>query len=163
MANKILKNRKKVPRFPRQDAHKKIRLRGKPWRKPKGRHGRVKRLHDYHGASPKIGHSTPKPYRHLLSSGLKVIEIANTKEVQGIDPKTQAIKIRNVGLKKKLMIIKEAIAKKIKISNVRKPEAFISKYEKKKKPEKKFFSISAEYLLFILQKNFTKRLFSKKI
>ena len=133
MANKILKARRKVPRFPRQEAHKKIRLRGKPWRKPKGRHGRVKRLHDYHGASPKVGRRTPKAQRDLTSKGLKVIEVANTKDSEKIDAKTQAAKIRSVGLKKKLMIIKEAIAKKIKISNLRKPEEFIAKKEKKPK------------------------------
>lgn len=136
MANKILKRRRKVPRFPRTDSHKKIRIQDKGWRKPKGRHNRRKRLHDYHGASPKIGYGTPRATKNANSKGLNIIEVANPKELEKIDAKTQAIKIKKIGARKKILIIKEAIAKKIKISNVRKPEEFISKNEKTKETQK---------------------------
>lgn len=139
MVNKILKNRRKVPKFPRQDIHKKIKLFGKTWRKPKGRHGRVKRLGNYHGASPKIGRRTPKATRNLHSSGLNVIFVANLNELSKVDPKTSGVKIMSVGNKKRIAILKEALKKSIRVFNVRKPEEFIKNNEKvvKKKEEAK--------------------------
>ena len=137
MANKILQKRRKVPNFPRQDAHKKIRVDGKTWRKARGRHGRVKRLSNYHGASPKIGYGTPAKTRNLHSSGLEVIEIATIKELMKIDTQKQGVKILSVGKKKKIDILKAALEKKIRVFNVRNPEEFIKKYEKAAKTEPK--------------------------
>jgi len=132
MRNRILMFRKRVPRFPRQEAHKRIRLMGKGWRKPKGHHGRVKRLNHKHGYSPKIGYGTPAAYKNIHSSGLSVVEVANVDELSRINPETQGIKIKHIGNRKKMMIIKAAIEKKIRIFNVRKPEEFIAQHEKKK-------------------------------
>ena len=133
MANNILKFRKRIPRFPRQESHKRIRLMGKGWRHPKGHHGRVKKLHDSHGASPKIGYGTPAAYRNVHSSGLKVVEVANVNDLSKIDPERQGIKIKSIGNRKKLMVIRAALEKKIRIFNVRKPEEFIKQHERKPK------------------------------
>ena len=131
MTNRILKFRKRIPRFPRQESHKRIRLMGKGWRKPKGHHGRVKKLHHSHGYSPKIGYGTPAAFRNLHSSGLEVVEVANLSELDKINPGTQGIKINSIGMKKKMMVIKAALEKKIKVFNVRNPEKFIKQHEKK--------------------------------
>ena len=133
MANRILMFRKRIPRFPRQDAHKKIRLAYKGWRKPKGHHGRVKKLHDSHGASPKIGYGTPAAFKNKHSSGLEVVEVSNVDELSRINPETQGIKIKHIGNRKKVMVVKAAIEKKIRVFNVRKPEEFIVQHERKPK------------------------------
>lgn len=131
MANRILSFRRRIPRFPRQESHKRNRLMDSGWRHPKGHHGRVKKLHHVHGYSPKIGYGTPAEFRYKHSSGLEVVEMANPAEISRIDPAKQGIKIKNIGMRKKIMILKSAIEKKIRVFNVRNPEEFIKQHEKK--------------------------------
>lgn len=133
MANRILKFRKRIPRFPRQESHKRIRLMGKGWRHPKGHHGRVKKLHHVHGYSPKIGYGTPAIYRNIHSSGLESVDVANVNDVMRIDPAKQGIKIKNIGMKKRIMVIKTALERKVRILNLRNPEEFVKKNERKPK------------------------------
>lgn len=133
MANQILKFRKRIPRFPRQESHKRIRLMGKGWRKPKGHHGRVKKLHHVHGYSPKIGYGTPAAYRNVHSSGLEVVDVSNVNDLVLIDPAKQGIKIKNIGMKNRIMVIKAALEKKIRILNLRNPEKFVKENERKPK------------------------------
>ncbi|MDD5181555.1 MAG: eL32 family ribosomal protein [Candidatus Nanoarchaeia archaeon] len=133
MANKILRHRRMVPRFPRQESHKRIRLMDKGWRHPKGRHGRVKKLHFSHGYSPKIGYGTPAAFRNMHSSGLGVVEVSNVDELSKINPETQGIKIKSIGNRKKIMVIKAAVERKIRIFNVRNTEEFLKQHEKKPK------------------------------
>jgi large subunit ribosomal protein L32e len=131
--------RSKKPNFPRTDIHKKAKLQGKGWRKPKGRVNRVKRLGIYHGASPGIGYASPRSVRGLHPSGYKIVEVENINQLEGLDSKTTGIKLRKIGLKNKIMIVKHAIEKKLRILNLRKPEEFLKKFEKteKKAVEKK--------------------------
>ncbi len=126
--SKIKKIRKKKPNFPRVGAKMKKKVDGSKWRKPKGMHGRVKKLLSYHkGAAPDIGYGSPKKIRGKHVSGLEIVEVKNINELLKVDAKSQIVKIANVGKKKKLEIIEKAIQKGIKISNLRKPKEYISK------------------------------------
>jgi large subunit ribosomal protein L32e len=149
MTNKILRARRNVPFFPRVDAHKKIKLKRSGWRKAKGRHTRRKKLSPYHGAVPSIGYGTPAATRNLHSSGLAVTNIFNLNDLEKVDAQKSGIKIMNVGMKKKLGIIKESLKRKIRIFNLRKPEEFIKEHERvvkepaaKSGPEKKEHEVS---------------------
>ncbi len=129
--SKIKKLRKKKPKFPRLNSSVK-RLDTSKWRRPKGHSGRVKRgLSHKKGKSPKIGRKLPSEIRHKHISGMEIVEVSNTNDLKNIDKKKQMIKILNVGKKKKIDIVKNAISKGIKISNLRKPEEFISKIRNK--------------------------------
>lgn len=130
MSNKILRARRKVPRFPRVDAHKEIRLKRKGWRKAKGRHARRKKLSPYHGAVPSIGYGTPAATRNFHSSGLSVVNVSNLNDLAKVNHQESGIKIMNVGMKKRLDIIKESLKRKIRIFNLRKPEEFLKEHEK---------------------------------
>ena len=129
----LKKKRKSKPKFPRLGARKK-RINEKTWRKPKGMHGRVKKLLSYHkGASPDIGYGSPKNLRNKHTTGLEIVDVSNLSDLKKINPKMQMIKISNVGKKKKIAIVEESIKKGIKISNLRKPKEYISKNKKEVK------------------------------
>ena len=141
---KIVQLRRRTPAFRRQEFHRWFGNRKKDdkWRKPKGHHGRVKRLGYQKGASPNVGYGTPSATRGMHPSGLAPIIVYNEKTLENIDKEKQGILIGNVGIKKKIMIIHEAMKKNIKILNLRKPEEFLQKFKikgiaTKKAPEKK--------------------------
>ncbi len=132
MTSKIKNMRKKKPKFPRLGASRK-RIKS-IWRKAKGMHGRVKKLLSYHkGAAPDIGYASPKKLRGTHTSGLKIIDIKNLVQLEKVNPATDAIKIANIGKKKKIAVIEKALSKKIKIVNVRKPEEYLKKNKKEAK------------------------------
>ena len=79
------------------------------WRKPKGIDNKV-RL-SVKGAPPlvKVGYGKQKNKRGLHPSGLYEKLVHNIKELQGLDPKKNAVKIASsVGKRKKLAIIEKA-------------------------------------------------------
>ncbi len=132
MAN-VKKTRRKKPKFVRLGASRK-RINDETWRKSKGMHGRVKKLLSYHkGASPDVGYGSPKKLRGKHTSGLEIVEVKNLSDLADVDVKSQIIKIANVGKKKKIAIVEEAIKKGIKISNLRKPKEYLEKNKEVKK------------------------------
>lgn len=128
---KIVQLRRKIPKFRRQEFHRWFSNRKKDdkWRKPKGHHGRVKRLGYQKGASPKIGYGTPASFKGIHPSGLIPIIVHNVKMLDGINNEKEGIIISNVGIKKKIAIVQEAIKRNIKILNLRKPEEFLKNYK----------------------------------
>jgi len=141
---KIVQIRRRTPLFRRQEFSRWFNNRKKDdkWRKPKGHHGRVKRLGYQKGASPKVGYSTPNEIRGIHPSGLAPVTVYNVKMIDSIDKEKQGMIIGNVGIKKRIMIINEAVKRKIKILNLRKPEEYLHKFKikgtsTKKAPEKK--------------------------
>jgi len=128
---KIIQLRRKTPAFRRQEfgrwfTNKKI---YDTWRKPKGHHGRVKRLAYQKGASPKVGYRMPVDLRGSHPSGLMPILVHNVKMLNNIDTKKYGIIIGKIGMKNKIAIVHEAEKKKIKILNLRKPEEFLKKFK----------------------------------
>jgi large subunit ribosomal protein L32e len=124
---KIIQIRRRTPLFRRQEFGRWFNNRKKDdtWRKPKGHHGRVKRLGYQKGASPKVGYGTPAKFRHIHPSGFEPIVINNVKMLDAVDSKKQGIMISNVGMKKRIAIVHEAVKRKIRILNLRKPEEFL--------------------------------------
>ncbi|MDP7260771.1 MAG: 50S ribosomal protein L32e [archaeon] len=87
----IKRLRKKKPVFRRQESTRYKRVPTK-WKAPKGRQSK-QRLGK--GGSPKTpgkGYGTPKIVRGLHPSGYEDILIKNLKELEAIEPKTQAVR-----------------------------------------------------------------------
>ena len=135
---KIVQLRRRTPEFKRQEFGRWFSNRKKDnkWRKPKGHHGRVKRLGYQKGASPKIGYGTQRGLKNVHPSGLIPVLVHNVKTLEGIDKEKQGILIGNVGIKKKIMIIHEAMKHKIQILNLRKPEEYLKKFKLKGSKQK---------------------------
>ncbi|NQV08600.1 50S ribosomal protein L32e [Candidatus Woesearchaeota archaeon] len=122
--------KRKKPSFIRQDAHKKKRL-GKKWRRAKGLQSKVRLNLKGYVRKVKIGYGKPKKIFGVNKSGLKPVDVNNVSDLKKIDSKTEGALIRNIGLKKKLDVLKKSIDMKISILNMRDPAEFIKEAQKR--------------------------------
>ena len=107
----------KRPQFLRQEWFRFPRL-GLKWRKPRGMHSKMRMHYKYRPAVVSIGYRGPKEVRGLHSSGFKEVLIHNPKQLDGIDPKLQAVRIgSSVGTKKRLDIEAKADGLGIRVLN----------------------------------------------
>ncbi len=108
------------PDFVRQESWRYKRV-GLAWRKPKGidNHQRRQKFRGRPGLV-KVGYGGPKLVRGLHPSGFTDNLVHNVLELQGLDPKTDGVRIAHgVGTKKRLDIVKKAMEQKFKIFNAR--------------------------------------------
>ncbi len=111
----------KKPEFRHFEAHKKLRLRNLGWRRPRGIHNKFRRRYGGKWSGrilPNPGFSSPKAVKGLHPSGYKEVLVYNVKDLEGLDPKRQAVRISSrVGLKKRLAIEEKAKELGLKILN----------------------------------------------
>jgi large subunit ribosomal protein L32e len=108
------------PDFVRQESWRYRRV-GLAWRKPKGidNHQRRQKFRGRPGLV-KVGYGGPKLVRGLHPSGFTDNLVHNVLELQGLNPKTDGVRIAHgVGTKKRLDIVKKAMEQKFKIFNAR--------------------------------------------
>jgi ribosomal protein L32E len=100
---------KKKPKFARENAHRKVRVKSKGWRTPRGTDSKQRRGKKHQPKVPKIGYCTGrKPIEILVAN---VNELTKLKE-------GDKVKIRaTVGKKKRINIIAKADKMKIEILN----------------------------------------------
>lgn len=107
--------------FKRQNSHKNKRIPNK-WKKPEGKHSDIRLNKKHAPAQPKAGYRTPKETRDLHPSGYQKTIVNRPKDLQELDPETEAAIIDSqVGQRKRNQIIQEAENQDIKILN-KKPE-----------------------------------------
>jgi len=114
---KLMQERKKKPEFLRQQwwAYKRI---DKNWRRPRGRHSKLRRHYGYRPPLPRIGYSSPKKVRGLHPSGFREVMVYNVDGLENIDVKKEAIRIAHgVGKKKRHEIIAKADEMGIRVLN----------------------------------------------
>ena len=103
---RILKRKK--PEFLRQNWFRYPRL-GEKWRRPKGRHSKLRRHEKGKGFLLIPCYRSPKLVRDLHPSGLKEVRVFNPKDLENLDPKVHAVRIAaQVGKKKRIEIMKKA-------------------------------------------------------
>jgi large subunit ribosomal protein L32e len=79
----------------------------------------MRRNFKYRPSKVRVGFGGPREIRGLHSSGFKEILVFNIKDLEGVDPKTQAARIgASVGTKKRLDIEKKAEELDIRILNM---------------------------------------------
>jgi len=94
----------KRPAFKRQEWFRYSKL-GEGWRKPKGIHSKMKRKLKRRPPVVVIGYRGPKAVRGLHPSGFEEVHVQTINELEGIDPKKQAVRIGGtVGTRKRIMI-----------------------------------------------------------
>lgn len=121
----------KKPAFLQQDGHKKARL-SKTWRKPRGRHSKIRLQLRGYKRMPKVGWGSPTAVKGLHQNGLEGVLVYNLGDVNEIDAQKQCIIIgRQVGAKKKLGIIQAAQAKNITLLEIKSVDDYKKELEKR--------------------------------
>ncbi|MFY9800090.1 MAG: 50S ribosomal protein L32e, partial [Methanoregula sp.] len=93
------------------------------WRKPRGQHNKQREQKKAKGALPKPGFGSPVAVRGMHPSGFFEVLISSVKELEGIDPKTHAIRIgATVGVRKRAGLQEKAAAEGFKVLNARAEE-----------------------------------------
>jgi len=110
-------NPRKKPKFLRHGAKAKKKV-GKKWRRPSGRHSKMKLKKKGKGFMPKVGYGAPRNLRGLHPSGLKEVLVQNLNDLDKIDNKKEAGRISHkIGKKKRQKILEKAKELNIKILN----------------------------------------------
>lgn len=130
--NKLLELRKNIkskkPDFLRQDAHKVKKL-DQNWRRPKGRHSKMRfKLRGYR-KSPSMGYSSPVEARGLNKDGLKEVLVNNIKDLGKINDNEIALLSSGMGLRKRIEVLKKAKEQRLMISNIKDIDSFINNIE----------------------------------
>jgi len=117
------------------------------WRKPRGQHNKQREQKKAKGALPKPGFGSPIAVRGMHPSGFFEVLLFTVKDLEGIDPKTHAIRIgAGIGERTRLGLQEKALAAGFKVLNARRAEKRPEQEkaqkpamaeEKKKKEEKK--------------------------
>jgi large subunit ribosomal protein L32e len=103
------------------------------WRKPRGQHNKQREQKKAKGALPKPGFGSPVAVRGMHPSGFFEVLVTSLKELEGLDPKTQAVRIgATVGTRKRVIIQEQAVSAGLKVLN-----AHVAKAPAKKTPTKK--------------------------
>ncbi len=96
------------PQFRRQEWFRYRKL-GKKWRRPRGRHSKLRRRFGYRGPVPSSGRGGPRKVRGLHPAGFEEVRVYRPEDLEGLDPKTQAVRIgHTVGTRKRLAIQERA-------------------------------------------------------
>lgn len=114
-----LRNRmnRKRPEFHRQEWFRYIRL-GTSWRKPRGKHSKLREKKGYRHAWVESGYRGPVKVRNLHPSGFEEVYVTNITDIDRIDPKTQAARLSSsIGMRKRRIIQDKAKAAGIRVLN----------------------------------------------
>jgi large subunit ribosomal protein L32e len=130
----------KGARFKRDGYGKKRQL-SDSWRKPRGQHNKQREQKKAKGALPKPGFGSPVAVRGMHPSGFFDVLVTSLKDLEGLDPKTQAVRIgATVGTRKRVIIQEQAVSAGLKVLNahvVKAPKAKPAKAKPVKKDEEK--------------------------
>jgi large subunit ribosomal protein L32e len=106
------------PEFLRQEWHRRKRLQGAKWRRPRGMHSKMRQHYRYRGNVVSIGYGSPKDARYLHPSGFREVMVHNVKDLERINPETEAARVAHkVGMRKRLEIEAKADELKIRVLN----------------------------------------------
>ena len=109
-------NRKR-PWFRRQEWFRYKRL-GDSWRKPRGKHSKLREHKGYRIPIVDAGYRGPRKVRGLHPSGFKEVLVRNVKDLEKINPEREAARIAStVGMRKRLEIEKKAEELGIRVLN----------------------------------------------
>ncbi|MCK9590890.1 MAG: 50S ribosomal protein L32e [Methanoregula sp.] len=90
------------------------------WRKPRGQHNKQREQKKAKGVLPKPGFGSPLAVRGMHPSGFFEVLVSSVKELEGINPKTHAIRIgATIGERTRVGLQEKAIAEGFKVLNAR--------------------------------------------
>jgi large subunit ribosomal protein L32e len=91
---------------------------GESWRRPRGKHSKVRKYLGPKLNRPLIGYKKKSGERGLHPSGYREVLVQNTSELEGLDTKTQAVRISStLGARKRSALLEKAGELKLKVLN----------------------------------------------
>lgn len=112
------KIKRRTPEFLREEWFRYKRI-PKNWRKPDGISSKMRINLKYRPSKVRIGFRGPKDVRGFHPSGFQEVIVYNVNDLEGIDPKKQAVRIGgSVGTKKRIDIEKKAEELDVRILNI---------------------------------------------
>jgi large subunit ribosomal protein L32e len=109
----------KGAKFKRDGYGKKPQL-SSSWRKPRGQHNKQREQRKAKGNLPKPGFGSPVSVRGMHPSGFFEVLVHTVNDLEGLDPKTQAIRIAStVGTRKRAVIQEKAITAGLRVLNAK--------------------------------------------
>jgi len=105
------------PKFRRQEWFRYRRL-GEKWRKPAGGQSKLRRHFGYRWNIPSIGYRGPREVRGLHPSGFQEVLVHTVRQLEGLDPARQAVRVAHgVGTRKRELIEKACDEKDLRVLN----------------------------------------------
>ena len=83
------KVKKKKPGFKRQEGYRMVKLK-KSWRRPRGRHSKLRKGEKSKGKRPTPGYGSPKSVRGLTRNGYVEVRVCTPKDLERMDPHKDA-------------------------------------------------------------------------
>jgi large subunit ribosomal protein L32e len=128
---KSLKLRRRIkknkPKFLRPESWRYVRLK-ESWRRPRGLDHKMRKSIKGWPPNVGVGYRGPRVARGLHPSGYREVIVHNIEELDGIDPKLQAIRLAHtVGMRKRARILAEARKKRILVLNAKEIKELIKK------------------------------------
>ncbi len=109
--------KKRMPKFRRQEWFRFRRL-GEKWRRPRGKDSKMRMGKSGKPAMPSVGYKSPKLLRGLHPSGLAEVMVSSPRDIEGVNPSRQAVRIASsVGRRKREQILARAKELGIKVLN----------------------------------------------
>ena len=127
---------KKRPHFHRQDYHIRMKVEDDIWRRPRGRHSKMRERRVGKHKRVEIGYRGPEIARGLHASGLRIVKIESFADFERANPKEEIAIMGNIGMKKRLMILKKAVEKGLKFTNIRDAKKYLADAEMQMKLKK---------------------------
>jgi large subunit ribosomal protein L32e len=104
----------------KRDGYGKKRQLSDSWRKPRGQHNKQREQKKAKGALPKPGFGSPLAVRGMHPSGFFEVLVSSVKELGGLDPKTQAVRLgATVGDRKRMVLQEAAVSAGLKVLNIK--------------------------------------------
>jgi large subunit ribosomal protein L32e len=126
------KEKRKKPKFQRQESWRYKRLR-ESWRRPRGLDSKMRKKVKGWPSSPNSGYRGPRKGRGLHPSAFREVMVFNLDDLNGVNPKVEAIRIsHSVGERKRIEIVNKAKEMGIYILNPRGRKELVEAVAEKK-------------------------------
>ncbi len=101
--------KRRKPRFARQDAHKERRIARTGYRRPKGRQSKMRLAKKGYRRTPSQGYRSPRAARGLDRGGLKPVIVATLAALEALDAKREgAVLARTLGDRRRELLLRRA-------------------------------------------------------
>jgi len=112
-------NKRKIPEFNRTNWWKHKDLARSGWRKPRGKHNKLREQLTRRGVKlPTVGYGADRRYKYLHPSGFREVLVFNLKNLEKLDAKKDAARISaTVGKRKRELMAAKARELEIKVLN----------------------------------------------